>query len=373
VARLRGNRVLWALAAASLAAGRTALSVLAKAALNRALRSAGPVRGRVGAVSLGFLRGRVALKGFCLSGGSGGRRFRFSARRAEVNLRWTSLLRGELAVDAEITTMPGGTKKSDAPPPSPAPAPAPGAPSDNLGLPLAAAWKKAARGFFPVRLGRLRLKDGCVNVTLTDGPAAARGSAGLSDGAAVSVWAEGIQLLVRNVDNRGGVASVDGAVGLMGNGGFYFCGTGRPFEDEVSFALSASLDGLDLPQFNGLFGRLAGVELDSGNLKIALEAEARDGRVEGCLTPVVDNLNAAEPASGRRVSRLRGGLLDLLAAVLENGAGRRIGAQVRFSGPVNNVKIDKTGALRSLLRNAFVEPLRPATPEEIRLAQSSAV
>lgn len=128
------------------------------------------------------------------------------------------------------------------------------------------------------------------------------------------------------------------------------------------FDLHLRLEDANLPDLNPFLLANAGVDVARGRITVFTEITARDGRVEGYLKPLVKDLKVydrrkdqAKPF-GKRVEMH---VLQFLAGLFRNPASKQVATVARFSGSTADPRFRTWEAVRQLLRNGFIQAIRP--------------
>jgi len=164
-----------------------------------------------------------------------------------------------------------------------------------------------------------------------------------------------------NLDDPEGVRfQMKGA--FMGAGSLSAEGRARPYASPADFSGRLTLRELPLPRLNDLCLSAAGVDFAGGALDVYGELAVKNGRVEGYLKPLARDVRISDPRKDRGRSwgkRVELGALQVLAGLFKNARTQRIATETRISGRTGDPRFDGWQAIRKLLVNGLLEPIRP--------------
>lgn len=336
-----------------LAAARVALPGLVKARINEKLGSLpGGYRGEVEDVGLALHRGTLSVTGIELQDAK--RDLVLGAREARARLRLGELLRGRLAVSAELekpyarVAVRRALRRAKA----------------VAAREKEERRKRVERGeqepeeparpvhrmlaeLMPFRLERLELRDG--EVVVVESGLEAR----VHD---IQVAAEGL-----TNEARGRNARLQASARVMEKGTAALTVRADPLQPEPSFDLHAELRGIDLPSINPVLRWQLGVDVERGTFTAVAELDARDGRFEGYVKPFVGDLEVLGPDDTKKpLQAVKEAVVGAVAAVLQNPRSEQVATRVPLKGRLEEPDIGVWAAVLNVLRNAFVEALRPS-------------
>jgi hypothetical protein len=171
------------------------------------------------------------------------------------------------------------------------------------------------------------------------------------------------QFELRHLGNRSaqGRASFEAKGVFMGSGATVAHGGFLP-ADRPDFDLHLRMEGASLPDLNRFLRANAGMDVARGRLSVFSELTVKDGRVEGYLKPLVQDLQVYDPAKDRDKplgKRVEAHLLQFLAGILKNRDTGKVATVARISGPTGQPGVSEWEAIRKLLRNGFIQAIRP--------------
>lgn len=138
----------------------------------------------------------------------------------------------------------------------------------------------------------------------------------------------------------------------------------NPLAPQPTFDVNAQLTGLRLVELNDFFRSYAKVDVEGGTFNRFTEAAAADGKFKGYVKPMMKDLKILDLEDEEE------GLLKLMwesvvagvSELLENQPKDQVATQIPIQGDFSNPKAGIWPSVGSLLRNAFVQALKPLSP-----------
>lgn len=350
---MRGFRLGLLVVVGLLLAARLALPGLLKLRINEKLAELpGGYRGEVEDVSLALHRGTVSLAGLELQDAK--RDLVLGARELRARVRLKELLRGRLSVSAELEKPHARVavrralrraravaarekeerrkrvargEEEPAPPPKP--------------------LSRALADMMPLRVERVELRDG--EVVVVESGLEAR--------------VHDIQVAVEGLTNEaaGRNARLQAAARVMEKGAASLIVNADPLQERPSFDLHAELRDVDLPSINPVLRWQLGVDVARGTFTVVTEIDAKDGRFEGYVKPLVGGLKLLEPADARKpLEAVKEAVVGAVAAALQNPRTDKVATKAPLKGTLDEPEVGVWAAVLNVLRNAFVEALKPS-------------
>jgi hypothetical protein len=128
------------------------------------------------------------------------------------------------------------------------------------------------------------------------------------------------------------------------------------------FDVHLRMEGAELPALNPVLRADSGMDVAKGRLSVYSELTVKDGRVDGYLKPLVQDLQVYERAKDRDKplgKRVQAHLLQFLAGLLKNRDTGKVATVARISGPVDQPGFSEWEAIRKMIRNGFLQAIRP--------------
>lgn len=347
---MRRLRTVLLVVVALLAAARMALPGLIRSRLNQKLDSLpGGYRGQVGDVSLALHRGTVSLEEIELQDAK--RDLVVTVRELRLRVRLTELLKKRVVAGADVekpviriavrramrrakavAAREKEEKRKQAERGEAEPA-----------KPLPDALAEA----MPFRVERVEVRDG--ELLVVESGLEAR----ISD----------IQVMMEGLTNEkaGRNARLEASARVMEKGKASLTVRADPLAKSPSFDLTARLEDVDLPSINPLLRWQLGMDVERGTFQALSELDAKDGSFEGYVKPFVDDLKMLEAEDFKKPAKaLKEAVVGAVAAVLKNKRSDAVAAKVPVKGKLEDPEVGVWAAVVSVLRNAFVQALRPS-------------
>lgn len=336
-----------------LGAARAALPGLLKERINEKLGSLpGGYRGEVEDVSLALHRGTVSLARLELQDAK--RDLVLGAEEVRVRVRLRELLRGRLSLGADLekpfarVAVRRALRRAKA----------------VAAREKEEARKRVARGeeepapppkplhrmlaeLMPFRLERLELRDG--EVVVVESGLEAR--------------VHDIQVMAHGLTNEqeGRNAKLEASARVMERGHASLRVNADPLQPRPSFDLHAALSDIDLPSLNPVLRWQMGVDVDRGTFTVVAEFEAEGGGFEGYVKPFIGDLKMLDPGDEKKpLKAVKEALVGAVAAVLKNPRTEEVATKLPVKGRFDEPDVGVWAAVLNVLRNAFVEALKPS-------------
>jgi hypothetical protein len=129
-----------------------------------------------------------------------------------------------------------------------------------------------------------------------------------------------------------------------------------PYAPKPTFALNFELEDMPLVKLNGFAKAYGNFTFESGTLKMAMEASAKNGAYEGYVEPVFDHMGIFNPEHDAEnpVSFIWQAILGGVTEIVRNYSKDRFGTRIPFSGTFDNPRPDVLTTVSNAFRNAFV-------------------
>jgi hypothetical protein len=336
-----------------LAAARLALPALIRARVNEKLDSLpGGYRGQVGDVSLALHRGTVSLEEIELQDAK--RDLVVNVKELRLRVRLLELIRKRVVAGADVekpvirvavrravrrAKAVAAREKEEKRTQAERGEAAPQEPAKPLPDTLAEAM--------PFRVERVEVRDG--ELVVVESGLEAR----ISD---VQVVMEGL-----TNEKEGRHARLQAAARVMEKGKASLTVRADPLAKNPSFDLTAKVEDVDLPSINPLLRWQMGVDVERGTFEVVSELDAKDGAFEGYVKPFVEDLKMLKAEDLKKPAKaIKEAVVGAVAAVLKNKKTEAVATKVPVKGELEDPEIGVWSAVVSVLRNAFVEALRPS-------------
>ncbi len=144
-----------------------------------------------------------------------------------------------------------------------------------------------------------------------------------------------------------------------------------PLAVEPTFYLSAELTDLQLRTLNEFLKAYADVQVSQGTLSVFTEATGSDGRFKGYVKPLAKDIKILEQKKDSFPRKVWEATVAGVTQLFENPPKAQVATQIPFSGSFSDPHSSIWTAVGYLLRNAFIEALRPQLNHSIHFGDAS--
>lgn len=142
-----------------------------------------------------------------------------------------------------------------------------------------------------------------------------------------------------------------------------------PLNKQPTFDLNATLTNTNLVNFNNFFRAYGKFDVEKGSMGLFCEVAARDGEFTGYVKPLLSDVQIL------KLSKEEGNLAQIaweafLGGVVQlftNQPKDQFATKVEFSGKFSKPEVDVVSAIFAVLRNAFIQALRPSLDNDVSL------
>lgn len=339
-----------------LLAARLAMSPLLLRFVNQKLDELPEYRGRIADVDLHLLRGAYRIDSLVLEKRSGKVPVPFfKARAVDLSIEWKALLEGALV--GEIEVLGPELNFVQAPPGA-----GPRAKEEQGQTGIDAAWTDKVKELFPFEINRFRIREGQIHYRdLYRKPKV--------DIHLDHLEAEATGLTNARSDPEDLPSGFNATGRAMGHAALKVDMKLAPLADDPTFDLNAELTGLKLPELNDFFRAYAKVDVEAGTFDLYTEAAAADGRFKGYVKPLMRDLKILdrEDAEDGPLKLMWEAVVAGITEVFENQPKDQTATQIPLAGSFANPEAGIWPSVGSLLRNAFLQALRPSLDRSIAL------
>jgi uncharacterized protein involved in outer membrane biogenesis len=211
-------------------------------------------------------------------------------------------------------------------------------------------WTETIKALVPLKLNRFEVVQGVIRY---QDPYAEP---------AVEIVLRTVQGLVTNLSNAEDLENplpteMEMEADAMGGSQLLLNGRINVLKKYPDFEMKAELSTLDLQALNELADAYGNFTFKAGTLYLASEASMRDGRYEGYIKPVLENVEIVDLTNDD--SGLLRKLWELVVGGamqgLENQSADRFATKVPFSGDLEGGSVATWTSIKNVLKNAFVE------------------
>jgi membrane protein len=353
------SKSLWAVTGAGSA--WLVLPPLLRFLANRALRKLPGYSASIGGLSLNPVTATVSLRDVQVHYVSDGHRHSLAKiEKVTGHARWSDLLRGKLVcfvdivqpeVNADIQAL-----KNNRPPESDKAQANPETTNGKNDVP----WQAKVRALPPIRLEHVKIVDGQFRIRNAPG----------QDGAPLEF--DEFDFAVRNLTNSSRVSSsmkatVQARARALGSGIVFVQAEGYPLAEAPTFNADLEIKKINLMALRPVIRNKLGSDIRRGEMDLAIEAAAAEGKLTGYATPVLDHVKFEKTKNRKESGIVKGAFVRGLTKLLKNKEEDRVATRIEFSGPIDDPKVGVAAAIKSVLKNAFGSPLVPAIEGSVGL------
>ena len=135
-----------------------------------------------------------------------------------------------------------------------------------------------------------------------------------------------------------------------------------PFSYRPSFQVATRLLGMDVTKLNSLAKAYGGFDFEYGWFDLVIEANAREGAIEGYVKPLFRKIKVLGPRDVKKDNPIEffwETLVGVTTEVLKNPPRDQFGTVIRFRGDLRNPHTNVLEIVGNILRNAFVRAYLP--------------
>ena len=292
--------------------------------------------GHIDDLDLALLRGGYDLKGVEIVKTGAGQPVPFiKADRIEATVEWHSLLRGKLVAEGDLYRPQVNLVKAES--------------EQKSQLGKEVNWVEQFKELFPFRFNTVRVHDG----TLTF-----RAPGIQTQDALVARHIDGTLSNLTNVadSTKETFARFGFTAEVLHGGKAKLDGTIDPLAVKPTFDLNLGVKNVELPQVNPWLTRFIKADAEQGEFELYMEIAAADGKFKGYAKPVMRDVNiySSKEPEKNPLKRLREGLVDVAANIVENHQEDQVAARIPLSGTLEKPNADLFATIGSVLHNGFV-------------------
>jgi hypothetical protein len=140
-----------------------------------------------------------------------------------------------------------------------------------------------------------------------------------------------------------------------------------------TFDMNARLTNMDMTQLNAFFKAYGNFDVKKGNMGLYTEFAAKDGAFNGYVKPLLKDLDIVQwnKQEGNLGQILWETLVGSVAELLKNQRKDQLATKVPVKGRFDNPKIGLFDAVVYVLKNAFVNALKPSIDNTVNIGNVS--
>ncbi len=343
--RHRQWKVIAALVLLAAVVLRLLLPGIVRDVLNERLAVMGDYTGRIDSVGLALWRGAYKLRELRIVKVDGEVPVPLlEVPLVDISLSWRDLFRGgvvaEVWFESPVINLVDGLGGTDS--------------QSGAGVD----WRSRLDSLVPIRIDRLVVRDGEVRFhNFVSNPP-------------VDLMATAVEATLYNLTNVRDaegqrVAEFDATAVLFGSANLEASARFDPFGTLDSFSFALRVLDIDLTELNDLARAYAGLDFEAGNGEFVMELEAEDRKLTGYAKPLLQNLKIfswegdVRDASKNPFRIAWEALADGITRIFRNPPADQFGTRITISGSLGDPETSLWSAVVGVLRNAFVEALKP--------------
>jgi hypothetical protein len=346
--RLRTGGIVLLSILAVLIAIRAALPYVILRVANQKINGIPEYRGHIEDVDLSLFRGAYQVKGVKLEKiqGASSEPF-FSADLVDLSVQWSALFHRSLVGEVQLhhprlNFVVAKTKKASQ-------------------TSIDSSWEDRSKEMFPLDINRFEIHDGEVHFRdLTRTPK-------------VDVHLDHIQALAKGLTNRPRAdealpATFHATARAMDHADVRLDLKLDPFAKDPTFDMDGELSGLKLTTLNDFLKAYAKVDAEGGTFALYTEMAAYKGAFKGYVKPIAKDVKIFSPGEKDEGGFWQSAWEALVAGtekLLENRKKDQVATQVPLSGRFANPTAGIWRSVGYLLRNAFIQALRPSLTHSV--------
>jgi len=336
-----------AVVALVLVGARIALPFVVKKQINARLAAIPGYGGSVEAVGISLVRGAYRLERIGIFKIDGAARDPFfSAQDIDFSIAWRELFRGRMVSDIyvqkpELTFVAAG---------------------DASQKDLDRRWQEVIQDLFPLEITHLEVSEGMVRYQdLTKEPH-------------VDVFIKNMHATAIGLRNRREESGEEFPAEILiegdtiGGGKLRLFIAAEPLAEQPHFHLSATVDGVNLPDLNESMRAIANVDVSRGTFRLAAEMAGNDGGFQGYVKPFFEDLDfdSTEDKTKGVFDRLWENIVQGLAWVVKNKPRDQLATRIPFQGRFGDPKVGLWTTIANLFRHGFIRAFNPTVEGSLR-------
>lgn len=138
---------------------------------------------------------------------------------------------------------------------------------------------------------------------------------------------------------------------------------------QPTFDLNTSMDGLNLVKVNDFLRAYGNFDVKKGTFGLYAEFAAKDGHFGGYVKPILKDLDVVQfnKEEGSVPQILWESLVGFGAEILQNQKEEQLATKIPIKGTFQDADVDVWRAIAYILRNAFLQALKPSVDNSINI------
>ena len=271
----------------------------------------------------------------------------FSSPRVDLSVEWKALFKGKIVGELELDRP----KLNFVNPPK----------KDNEAKQDTADFRELIRDLMPLSINRFQIND--AEIHYIDNMTEAR----------VDVFAENLNVLATGLTNKPeGNDTLPSSIKADANvygGAFDLKVRLDALAENPTFDMEAEMKELDLTNLNDFMRAYGNFDVEEGEFNVYTEFAAKNGEFGGYVKPLIKKLNVVEwkTEEGTTAQKIWESIVEGAAELFENQKNDQIGSKIMIENTFQDPKVRIGPAIGLVLRNAFIQALRPSIEQSIDL------
>ena len=221
-------------------------------------------------------------------------------------------------------------------------------------------FRKMLDNFMPLDVNRFEIKNGVVKyIDQFSSPN-------------VDIYMHSVNIRAENLTNVQSEAVLPSTVVASANiygGELNFNMRLDPLADKPTFDMDTELRDTELPQLNSFFKAYAKFDVSRGTFGLFAEAAADKGKFVGYVKPVMRDLKVIGPEDKNDplLQKFWENIVGGIGLIFRNYPHNQIATKIPIEGTFEKTKVGIITGVLEILRNAFIQALRPSIDEEINI------
>jgi hypothetical protein len=142
-----------------------------------------------------------------------------------------------------------------------------------------------------------------------------------------------------------------------------------PLAEEPTFDMNTELKSVNLPKLNDFFKAYAKIDVNRGIFGLFVEGAGKDGKFVGYFKPLIKDLDIVGPEdrNDNIFKKFWEATTGGVGIIFRNQRHDQVATKVPIEGTFENTKVRILPAIFEVLKNAFIEALRPSVDNEINI------
>ena len=313
------------------------LAIWVRDYVNRKLSEIPGYRARVAAVTLHLWRGAYQIHGLDIKKTNGKVPVPFfAAPLTDLSVQWRALIFerafvGNIEIHRPEINLVNGSS------------------DETSQAPVDEPWAQKVKQLFPLKINRFAVHEG--EIRYRD----------VNHDRKVNLWIDHVQMVATNLTNskklsKNLIADIRIEGRPLGAGDVRSQISLDPYAAKPTFAFNLEMKEMPLVKLNDFSKTYGHFTFDTGSLKVAMEASAKNGAYKGYIEPVFDHMSIFNPAKeDNPLTAMWEAILEGVTRIVRNHPRDRFGTKVPFSGTFEHPNPEILTTIFNAFRNAFVK------------------